>query len=49
MDGTDGLTLVVFPTEPDSRSAELLDILGNLTAPHPGARTERVEEQQTGT
>ncbi|TVZ76052.1 helix-turn-helix domain-containing protein [Streptomyces sp. BK340] len=45
VDGTDGLTLVVFHAEPGSRSAELLDILGSLTAPHAGARTERVEEQ----
>ncbi|MGW2705849.1 MmyB family transcriptional regulator [Streptomyces sp. NPDC001340] len=45
VDGTDGLTLVVFHAEPGSRSAELLGVLGSLTAPHPGARTERVEEQ----
>ncbi|MFE0509888.1 helix-turn-helix domain-containing protein [Streptomyces sp. NPDC058964] len=47
VDGTDGLTLVVFHAEPGSRSAELLDILGSLTATgaeHDGAE-ERVEEQ----
>ncbi|MEU6071731.1 MULTISPECIES: helix-turn-helix domain-containing protein [Streptomyces] len=47
MDGTDGLTLVVFHAEPGSRSAELLDILGSLTATGAGRDTagERVEEQ----
>ncbi|GHI01829.1 XRE family transcriptional regulator [Streptomyces cellostaticus] len=45
VDGTDGLTLVVFHAEPGSRSAELLDILGSLTAPHSDARQERVEEE----
>jgi transcriptional regulator with XRE-family HTH domain len=46
MDGTDGLTLVVFHAEPGTRNAELLDILGSLTAPGPGRDTaqERVEE-----
>jgi transcriptional regulator with XRE-family HTH domain len=50
VDGTDGLTLVVFHAEPGSRSAELLDILGSLAAP-PGHRArpegaqERIEEQ----
>ncbi|GGZ66972.1 helix-turn-helix domain-containing protein [Streptomyces echinoruber] len=32
VDGTDGLTLVVFHAEPGSRSAELLRILGSLAA-----------------
>jgi transcriptional regulator with XRE-family HTH domain len=32
VDGTDGLTLVVFQAEPGSRSAELLTLLGSLTA-----------------
>ncbi|MEU1405412.1 helix-turn-helix transcriptional regulator [Streptomyces sp. NPDC005728] len=45
VDGTDGLTLVVFHAEPGSRNAELLDILGSLAAPRPGSRPERVEEQ----
>ncbi|MFK0107194.1 helix-turn-helix domain-containing protein [Streptomyces sp. NPDC091217] len=50
MDGTDGLSLVVFHAEPGSRDAELLDILGSLTATGAGAGTgqeapqERVEE-----
>lgn len=34
VDGADGLVLVVFPAaEPGSRSAELLTILGSLSAP----------------
>ncbi|MFF8732725.1 helix-turn-helix domain-containing protein [Streptomyces sp. NPDC015171] len=48
VDGTDGLTLVVFHAEPGSRSAELLDILGSLTAPRPGTgpqKREHVEEE----
>ncbi|MQY36357.1 hypothetical protein SRB17_43560 [Streptomyces sp. RB17] len=50
VDGTDGLTLVVFHAEPGSRSAELLDILGSLAAPtgdraRPGGAQERIEEQ----
>ncbi|MER6571773.1 helix-turn-helix transcriptional regulator [Streptomyces sp. NPDC001093] len=50
VDGTDGLTLVVFHAEPGSRSAELLDILGSLAAPtgdgaRPGSARERIEEQ----
>jgi transcriptional regulator with XRE-family HTH domain len=50
VDGTDGLTLVVFHAEPGSRSAELLDILGSLAAPagdgvRPGSAQERIEEQ----
>ncbi|MFJ9821291.1 helix-turn-helix domain-containing protein [Streptomyces sp. NPDC101151] len=45
VDGTDALTLVVFHAEPGSRSAELLDILGSLSAARPGAPHERVEEQ----
>ncbi|MFI2200049.1 helix-turn-helix domain-containing protein [Streptomyces sp. NPDC020192] len=45
VDGTDGLTLVVFHAEPGSRSAELLDILGSLSAPAHGAAPERVEDQ----
>ncbi|SOD90828.1 helix-turn-helix domain-containing protein [Streptomyces sp. Ag109_G2-15] len=45
VDGTDGLTLVVFHAEPGSRSAELLDILGSLTAPPRGIAQEHVEEQ----
>ncbi|MER6071596.1 helix-turn-helix transcriptional regulator [Streptomyces sp. NPDC001817] len=50
VDGTDGLTLVVFQAEPGSRSAELLDILGSLAAPpseqaRPGGAQERIEEQ----
>ncbi|MFB8176824.1 helix-turn-helix domain-containing protein [Streptomyces sp. NPDC055966] len=46
VDGTDGLTLVVFHAEPGSRSAELLDILGSLSAPAgDAAASERVEEQ----
>ncbi|MEU2776621.1 hypothetical protein ABZ646_27800 [Streptomyces sp. NPDC007162] len=47
MDGT-GLTVVVFHAEPGSRDAELLDILGSLTATGGGggrqAAEERVEE-----
>ncbi|MGW3360717.1 helix-turn-helix domain-containing protein [Streptomyces bungoensis] len=35
VEGTDGLTLVVFHAAPGSRSAELLDILGSLNAPRP--------------
>ncbi|MEV7990544.1 hypothetical protein AB0O67_01110 [Streptomyces sp. NPDC086077] len=34
LDGDDALILVVFHAEPGSRSAELLDILGSLSAPH---------------
>ncbi|MFF7755432.1 helix-turn-helix domain-containing protein [Streptomyces sp. NPDC007971] len=45
VDGTDGLTLVVFHAEPGSRSDELLDILGSLAAPRSGARQEHAEEQ----
>ncbi|MFI1071664.1 helix-turn-helix domain-containing protein [Streptomyces puniciscabiei] len=50
VDGTDGLTLVVFHAEPGSRSAELLDILGSLAAPagdraRPGGAQERIDEQ----
>ncbi|MCC5477582.1 helix-turn-helix domain-containing protein [Streptomyces barringtoniae] len=50
VDGTDGLTLVVFHAEPGSRSAELLDILGSLAAPagdraRPGSAQERIEGQ----
>ncbi|MEU6511562.1 helix-turn-helix transcriptional regulator [Streptomyces sp. NPDC046942] len=45
VDGTDGLTLVVFHAEPGSRSAELLDILGSLNAPARDAAPERVEDQ----
>lgn len=50
VDGTDGLTLVVFHAEPGSRSAELLDILGSLSAPpseqaRPAGAPERTEEQ----
>jgi transcriptional regulator with XRE-family HTH domain len=49
VDGTDGLTLVVFHAEPGSRSAELLDILGSLAAPpghraRPDGAQERIEE-----
>ncbi|GAA5189713.1 helix-turn-helix transcriptional regulator [Rugosimonospora acidiphila] len=36
--GTEGLILVVFHAEPGSRSAELLGILGSLTAPAAGPR-----------
>ncbi|MGW7383982.1 helix-turn-helix domain-containing protein [Streptomyces sp. NPDC054794] len=54
VDGTDGLTLVVFHAEPGGRSAELLDILGSLTATRdgrdasdgPDAGRERAEEPQ---
>jgi hypothetical protein len=50
VDGTDGLNMVVFHAEPGSRSAELLDILGSLTAPqnreaHRGSTQERIEDQ----
>ncbi|GGJ26613.1 helix-turn-helix domain-containing protein [Streptomyces brasiliensis] len=49
MDGTDGLTVVVFHAEPGSRSAELLDILGSLSVPgHDDRDTQQeqpVEEQ----
>ncbi|MFB7507061.1 helix-turn-helix domain-containing protein [Streptomyces broussonetiae] len=45
VDGTDGLTLVVFHAEPGSRSAELLDILGSLSAPAGSIGAERVEDQ----
>lgn len=47
MDGTDGLYVVVFHAEPGSRSAELLDILGSLSAPGHDRDTsgERIEEQ----
>ncbi|MFJ4466039.1 helix-turn-helix domain-containing protein [Streptomyces sp. NPDC089424] len=34
LDGEDALILVVFHAEPGGRSAELLDILGSLSAPH---------------
>ncbi|WEO99317.1 helix-turn-helix transcriptional regulator [Streptomyces sp. FXJ1.172] len=44
VDGTDGLTLVVFHAEPGSRSAELLDILGSLSAPAGDVAPERVED-----
>jgi transcriptional regulator with XRE-family HTH domain len=39
--GTDGLLLVVFHAEPGSRNAELLGILGSLTAP--ADRAERAD------
>lgn len=50
VDGTDGLTLVVFHAEPGSRSSELLDILGSLTASNndqaeKSSHHEAVEEQ----
>ncbi|MEU3986700.1 helix-turn-helix transcriptional regulator [Streptomyces sp. NPDC026672] len=47
MDGTDGLTVVVFHAEPGSRSAELLGILGSLTAPERerDASARRIEEE----
>ncbi|KUN01119.1 XRE family transcriptional regulator [Streptomyces yokosukanensis] len=45
VDGTDGLTLVVFHAEPGSRSAELLDILGSLAAP-PGEKSRRRGAQE---
>lgn len=45
VDGTDGLTLVVFHAEPGSRSAELLGILGSLSAPAGEVIPERVEDQ----
>ncbi|MFC0508195.1 helix-turn-helix domain-containing protein [Micromonospora costi] len=39
--GTDGLVLVVFHAEPGSRNAELLRLLGSLSAPaRPAARDE---------
>ncbi|MER6378511.1 helix-turn-helix transcriptional regulator [Streptomyces sp. NPDC001250] len=41
VDGTDGLTLVVFHAEPGSRSAELLDLLGSLAAPPSDAARKR--------
>jgi transcriptional regulator with XRE-family HTH domain len=45
VNGTDGLILVVFHAEPGSRSAELLDILGSLTAPDEAAtaRSDRLQ------
>ncbi|MFF3754629.1 helix-turn-helix domain-containing protein [Streptomyces sp. NPDC002018] len=42
--GTDGLILVVFHAEPGSRSAELLAILGSLTASGGTAARERERE-----
>ncbi|SEC30000.1 Helix-turn-helix domain-containing protein [Streptomyces sp. 2231.1] len=45
VEGADGLTLVVFHAEPGSRSAELLDILGSLSAPAAGSAQERVDGQ----
>ena len=45
MDGTDGLTLVVCHAEPGSRSAELLDILGSLTA---GGAERAAPQEQVG-
>lgn len=45
MDGTDGLTLVVCHAEPGSRSAELLDILGSLTA---GGAERAAPQEQAG-
>ncbi|MEU2427629.1 helix-turn-helix transcriptional regulator [Streptomyces sp. NPDC007851] len=46
MDGTDGLALVVFHAELGSRDAELLDILGSLSATGTGreASREHMEE-----
>ncbi|MHC5906751.1 helix-turn-helix domain-containing protein [Streptomyces sp. S6] len=38
VDGYDGLSLVVFHAVPGSRSAELLEILGSLSAPAPQER-----------
>ncbi|MET8975293.1 helix-turn-helix transcriptional regulator [Streptomyces sp. NPDC004539] len=38
VDGYDSLSLVVFHAAPGSRSAELLDILGSLSAPAPQER-----------
>ncbi|MGW7259704.1 helix-turn-helix domain-containing protein [Streptomyces sp. NPDC054834] len=47
VDSAGDLTLVVFHAEPGSRSAELLDILGSLTATRGDgvAAPERIEEQ----
>jgi hypothetical protein len=42
--GTDGLTLVVFHATPGSRSAELLALLGSLSAP----TTDRTTQPTTG-
>jgi transcriptional regulator with XRE-family HTH domain len=43
--GTDGLILVVFHAEPGSRSAELLGILGSLTATGRTARRDEPDHQ----
>ncbi|MER6983832.1 transcriptional regulator, partial [Streptomyces carpinensis] len=44
IDGTEGLTLVVFHTEPGSRSAEQLKILGSLAAPAHDQETDRAPD-----
>ncbi|GHE71678.1 transcriptional regulator [Streptomyces spiralis] len=44
IDGTDGLTLVVFHAEPGSRSAELLRILGSLAAPEHDQRDDHAPD-----
>jgi hypothetical protein len=43
--GTDGLILVVFHAEPGSRNAELLGILGSLTAPRDPAGRDNPDQQ----
>ncbi|WP_121157887.1 helix-turn-helix domain-containing protein [Micromonospora pisi] len=43
--GTEGLALVVFQAEPSSQSAELLGILGSLTATGQPARQEKPHHQ----